>query len=515
MPISGRSDRRRAVLPARTTTSAEVALHARAARRRSAASCRGASSTSRRDQAGARRRLRGVPQGHRGPQGVDDDGVREDAGEAAARQGDRQARRADRARRSAHVRHGVAVPRRRHLLEHRPALRAGRHGRRCCTTRKRRTDRSSKRASPRPGSISSFIAAGTAYATHGVNTIPFFIFYSMFGFQRVGDFIWAAADARCRGFLLGGTAGRTTLAGEGLQHQDGNSHVLALPVPTCRAYDPAYAYELAVIIQDGIKRMYGDGRGGLLLHHRDERAVRDAADAGGRAKTASSRACIGSRPRRTAKAQGARAAHRQRRDPERGGARRRGCSRSTAWRPTSGARRATTSSIATRIASSAGTCCIRPRSRACRTSPSASATAPGVVVAASDYLKSQPDMIARWVGRPMVTLGTDGFGRSEDRASLRNFFEVDARHIAAATLSALAPRQADRRRGRQAGVQGAGDRSGESESGTRLVDLGFLFGPGSPEKKPEVLVEYQMPVEFTLPELGENVEKGDVVRVLV
>ncbi len=115
-----------------------------------------------------------------------------------------------------------------------------------------------------------------------MNTIPFFIFYSMFGFQRVGDFIWAAADARCRGFLLGGTAGRTTLAGEGLQHQDGNSHVLALPVPTCRAYDPAYAYELAVIIQDGIKRMYGDGEADVLLPHRHERAVRDAGDAGRR-----------------------------------------------------------------------------------------------------------------------------------------------------------------------------------------------------------------------------------------
>ena len=109
------------------------------------------------------------------------------------------------------------------------------------------------------GSLSSFIAAGTAYATHGVNTIPFFIYYSMFGFQRVGDFIWAAADSRCRGFLLGGTAGRTTLAGEGLQHQDGNSHTLALTVPNCRAYDPAYAFELATIIKDGIRRMYGDG----------------------------------------------------------------------------------------------------------------------------------------------------------------------------------------------------------------------------------------------------------------
>src|SRR3982751_4166044 len=108
------------------------------------------------------------------------------------------------------------------------------------------------------GSMSSFIAAGTAYATHGVNTIPFFIYYLMFGFQRIGDLIWAAADSRCRGFLLGGTAGRTTLAGEGLQHQDGNSLVYSLAYPNVLSYDPAFAYELAVIIQDGIKRMYQD-----------------------------------------------------------------------------------------------------------------------------------------------------------------------------------------------------------------------------------------------------------------
>ena len=106
------------------------------------------------------------------------------------------------------------------------------------------------------GSLSSFIAAGTAYSTHGVNTIPFFIYYSMFGFQRVGDLIWAGADSRTRGFLLGGTAGRTTLAGEGLQHQDGNTHVYSICYPNCVSYDPAYAYELAVIIQDGIRRMY-------------------------------------------------------------------------------------------------------------------------------------------------------------------------------------------------------------------------------------------------------------------
>ncbi|MGH8016009.1 MAG: transketolase-like TK C-terminal-containing protein, partial [Candidatus Zixiibacteriota bacterium] len=106
------------------------------------------------------------------------------------------------------------------------------------------------------GSMSSFIAAGTAYATHGINMIPFFIFYSMFGFQRIGDLIWAAGDMQCKGFLLGGTAGRTTLAGEGLQHQDGQSHIYAYALPNLRAYDPAFAYELAVIIKDGIYRMY-------------------------------------------------------------------------------------------------------------------------------------------------------------------------------------------------------------------------------------------------------------------
>ena len=104
--------------------------------------------------------------------------------------------------------------------------------------------------------MASFIAAGTAYSVHGINTIPFFIYYSMFGQQRVGDLVWAAGDSRCRGFMVGGTAGRTTLSGEGLQHQDGNSHLLAYTVPNLVAYDPAYAYEIAVIIQDGIRRMY-------------------------------------------------------------------------------------------------------------------------------------------------------------------------------------------------------------------------------------------------------------------
>ena len=129
------------------------------------------------------------------------------------------------------------------------------------------------------GSISSFIAAGTAYSNHGINTIPFFIYYSMFGFQRIGDLIWAAADMRTRGFLLGGTAGRTTLAGEGLQHQDGHSHVLALPVPNLMAYDPAFAFEIAIIIQDGIRRMYVERRIHLLLPDGRQRTSAHACNA--------------------------------------------------------------------------------------------------------------------------------------------------------------------------------------------------------------------------------------------
>ena len=287
------------------------------------------------------------------------------------------------------------------------------------------------------GSLSSFIAAGTAYATHGVNTIPFFIYYSMFGFQRVGDFIWAAADARVRGFLLGGTAGRTTLAGEGLQHQDGNSHVIALTVPNCKAYDPAYAYELGVIIEDGIKRMYGDGEGVFyyltVMNEQYEMppmpegaGVREGIIKGlykfrsaPALKTKARAQLIGSGAilNEVVKAQGllekygvaadvwsATSYNELYRDGHR-------VERWNLLHPEETAR--------------------VPYVTACL------ANTQGIVVAASDYLKSQPDMIARWVGKPMITLGTDGFGRSEDRVSLRNHFEVDARHIAAATLSAL------------------------------------------------------------------------------
>ncbi len=303
------------------------------------------------------------------------------------------------------------------------------------------------------GSISSWIAAGTAYATHGVNTIPFFIFYSMFGFQRVGDFIWAAADARCRGFLLGGTAGRTTLAGEGLQHQDGNSHVLALPVPTCRAYDPAYAYELGVIIQDGIKRMYGDREEGFyyitVMNEQYEMPAMPAGVKDGIIKglyrfKAAPDSDAGQPPASKGKDNpwtkiggGARA------QLLGSGAILNEVVKAQALLEKYGVHAdvwsATSYNELYRDAHRVERWNLRNPTQAPRVPYVAECLAktPGVVVAASDYLKSQPDMISRWVGRPMFTLGTDGFGRSEDRASLRDHFEVDARHVAATTISAL------------------------------------------------------------------------------
>ena len=167
------------------------------------------------------------------------------------------------------------------------------------------------------GSMSSFIAAGSAYATHGINTIPFFIYYSMFGMQRVGDLVWAAADTRTRGFLLGGTAGRTTLAGEGLQHQDGHSHLLSLAVPNLISYDPAFAYEIAVIIEDGIRRMYEDGESVFYYITVMNEQLRDAADARGRARGHPQGDVPAARVREE-EGQGAGAAARQRRDPQRG-----------------------------------------------------------------------------------------------------------------------------------------------------------------------------------------------------
>jgi pyruvate dehydrogenase E1 component len=289
------------------------------------------------------------------------------------------------------------------------------------------------------GSVSSFIAAGTAYANHGIPTIPFFIYYSMFGFQRIGDLIWAAADMRTRGFLLGGTAGRTTLMGEGLQHQDGHSHILASTVPQLVAYDPAYAYELALIIQDGIRRMYeigeevfyyitlgnenypmaampkGAAEGVLKGLYKLRAAERKSK--GTRVHLLGSGAILrevlraqemlGDRFQVAADVWSATSYKELRRDALE-------VERWNRLHPTAKPRRSYVEELL--------------------------AEETGIFIAATDYMKSLPEMIARWVPGGLVPLGTDGFGRSDNRASLRRFFEVDAENIALAALDRLARR---------------------------------------------------------------------------
>ena len=286
------------------------------------------------------------------------------------------------------------------------------------------------------GSMASFIAAGSAYATHGINTIPFFIYYSMFGFQRIADFIWAAADMRVRGFLLGGTSGRTTLSGEGLQHQDGNSHVLALSVPNLRAYDPAFAYEMAVILQDGIRRMYKDGesifyyitvmnepyampamqgdvKDGILKGmYRYRQAPSPKSKL--RAQLFGSGAILNE----VLRAQ-------EILDTKYGVA-------ADVWSVTSYKELYVDGNEAERWNR------LHPGEKArVPYLTKCLADAPGVLVAASDYLKTLPNMVSKWMPRRLASLGTDGFGRSEGRASLREFFEVDSRFITLATLHEL------------------------------------------------------------------------------
>src|SRR4051794_400790 len=286
------------------------------------------------------------------------------------------------------------------------------------------------------GSMSSFIAAGTAYATHGVNTIPFFIYYSMFGFQRVADLIWAGADSRVRGFLLGATAGRTTLAGEGLQHQDGHSHVYSLATPNCISYDPAYAYELAIIIEDGIRRMYQEQESVFYyLTVMNEPYAMPPMPEGAKDGILKGmyRLQAAGNPKAKLKAQlfgsGAIlnevvAAQKllEKYDVA-----------ADVWSVTS-----------YQELYRDGHACDRWNMLHPSETPRVPYVAqclkdaPGVLVAASDYLKVLPDSIDQWMPRRMRSLGTDGFGRSEDRARLRNFFEVDARFVTLATLAELA-----------------------------------------------------------------------------
>jgi pyruvate dehydrogenase E1 component len=285
------------------------------------------------------------------------------------------------------------------------------------------------------GSMSSFIAAGTAYSSHGVNMIPMFIYYSMFGFQRIGDLIWAACDARAKGFMLGGTAGRTTLNGEGLQHQDGHSLVNAIAFPTVRAYDPAYAYETAVIIFDGLKRLYEDGETAIYyITLENENYEMPEMPAGceegiirGMYKVSSVEATGGHRVqlfgsgailRETLRAQKILAEKYQvssdvwsvtsytqiRRDAQE-------CER---WNMLNPGQPAQASYVEQMLVGAQGPC-----------------------IAASDYLRCLAEQISPWVPGGLYALGTDGMGRSENRATLRRHFEVDAECITIATLYQL------------------------------------------------------------------------------
>lgn len=286
------------------------------------------------------------------------------------------------------------------------------------------------------GAMASWIAAATAHSTHGVTTIPFYIFYSMFGFQRVGDLAWAAGDIRARGFLLGATSGRTTLEGEGLQHDDGHSHVLASVIPSCVAYDPAYAYEIAVIVQDGMRRMYQEeedvfyyltlinektahppmpagAEAGIL---RGMYRLREGGDGTLRVQLLGSGAILG---------EALAAADLLQQDF--------GVA-ADVWSVTSYSELGRDGQEAERWNRLHPL--EDPRRGYAETVLAGSA---GPVVAATDYMKTVPEQIRPFMaGRRYVTLGTDGFGRSDTRAALRAHFGVDRHHIALAALKALA-----------------------------------------------------------------------------
>ncbi len=284
------------------------------------------------------------------------------------------------------------------------------------------------------GALASWIAAATAYSTHGVRMLPFYIYYSIFGFQRVGDLIWAAADQRSRGFLIGATAGRTTLAGEGLQHQDGSSHLMAAAIPNCRAWDPCFAHELAVIVQDGMRRMLTEGEDVFYyITAMNENYVHPALPVG--ATEGILRGMYRFAAPRMATEQVQLAAS--------GAILREAIEAARLleddWGVGAGVWSVTSFSELHRDAMAS--------ERWNRLHPGASprvswveqclAAAPGPLVAASDYVRAVADTLRACTTRSCVTLGTDGFGRSDTRPTLRRFFEVSAEHIVVAALAAL------------------------------------------------------------------------------
>ncbi len=286
------------------------------------------------------------------------------------------------------------------------------------------------------GATASWIAAATSYATRGVPMVPFYSFYSMFGFQRVGDALWLAADARARGFLLGATAGRTTLLGEGLQHQDGHSHVLASVVPTCQAYDPAFAYETATIVENGIQRMYGDNEDVYFyLTLYNESYVQP--------------------PKPEGSTEGILAGLYRFADAPSGGDH---AATILFSGPAQGAARAAQAELAEHYGVAAelwsATSYKKLREEALavdrrnRLHPTSEPLVPfvtntlrsssGPIIAVTDYMRMVPDQIAPYAPRTFTSLGTDGFGRSDTREALRSFFEVDEGNIVVAVLAALA-----------------------------------------------------------------------------
>ncbi|HEX4267746.1 MAG TPA: pyruvate dehydrogenase (acetyl-transferring), homodimeric type [Steroidobacteraceae bacterium] len=285
------------------------------------------------------------------------------------------------------------------------------------------------------GALCSWIAAATAYSNHGMSMVPFYIFYSMFGFQRVGDFIWAAGDIQARGFLLGATAGRTTLAGEGLQHQDGHSQLVATTVPNCVAYDPAYAYELAVIIQDGMRRMYVDQESifyyiTVMNENYPQPALPKGSEAGILKGAYLLRAGGKGKLRTTLLGSGTilRECLEAAKILEAGYGVRADVFSVTSF---SELRREALECDRWNLLH-AGEPARAPYVQQCLKD------AQGPFVAATDYIRTVPDQIRQWVPGRYVSLGTDGFGRSDSRAALRRHFEVDRNYIAVAALKALA-----------------------------------------------------------------------------
>jgi pyruvate dehydrogenase E1 component len=288
------------------------------------------------------------------------------------------------------------------------------------------------------GAMASFLAAGTAYAVHGVPTIPFYIFYSIFGFQRVGDMIWACGDMMCRGFLLGGTAGRTTLNGEGLQHQDGHSLVVANTVPNLKSYDPSFAYELAIIIRDGIRRMYTDQEKIFyyITVYNENFPMPAVADVTAveegvlRGIYCFARSTIKDRSAPTINLFGSGSIMLQVLEA-RDQLEARGIA-ANVWSVTS----------YNELYRDAMDC-----ERWNRLHPDAEPRTPylqqvlgeetGVFVAVSDYMKALPNCIAPWMPGRYTVLGTDGYGLSESREELRAYFEVSAEHVVLAALKAL------------------------------------------------------------------------------